>query len=119
VWKPRIAEVLRRYSPDRIRANFRLYRTRATEKHIQSPGAWLYRAIVDGYALPSPSEDASPPEDGSLPALKHKTMVSEEEMEAYVAEGVSEECFHRCLSGKQGPQFMYFDPESEGPTRRV
>jgi hypothetical protein len=46
------AQLLSRHSPERIRANFDLYRQRAAE--IRRPGAWLYVAIRDGYALPRP-----------------------------------------------------------------
>jgi hypothetical protein len=46
------AQLLSRHSPERIRANFDLYRQRAAE--IRRPGAWLFVAIRDGYALPRP-----------------------------------------------------------------
>jgi hypothetical protein len=55
VWTGRIAEVLNRFSTDRIRSNFDLYRCRAAEQTIRNPGAWLYQAITEGYALPHSS----------------------------------------------------------------
>ena len=126
IWAGRIAEVLSRFSTGRIRANFYLYRRRSAEQAIRKPGAWLYKAITDGYALldsnadkPKGSEPAAP---GSLPPLEHKDTVSEAKKDAYVTQGTSEEQFHRCPSGRGGldeRQFMYFDPEIGGPTRRV
>jgi len=55
VWAGRIAELLSRFSTERIRANFQLYRRRAAEQTIRKPGAWLWKAITDGYALPNSS----------------------------------------------------------------
>ncbi|MCS4185033.1 replication protein [Salinibacter ruber] len=122
VWAGRIAELVSRFSLGRIRANFQLYRRRAAEQTIRRPGAWLHEAIVEGYALESSGEDGpgEAPKDG-LPALKHKETVSEAKKEACVAQGISEERFHRCLSGRSEPrerQFMYFDPEVGEPSRR-
>lgn len=126
VWAGRIAEVLSRFSAERIRANFQLYRRRAAEETIRKPGAWLYTAITNGYVLPNaspnePGSDASP-SPGTLPPLEHKETVSETKKGTYVAQGTSEERFHRCLSGRGGPdqrRFMYFAPERGGPERRV
>jgi hypothetical protein len=126
IWAGRIAEVLSRFSVQRIRANFQLYRRRSAEQTIRKPGAWLYKAITDGYALPDSS--LSEPEDngsivpGSLPPLQHKETVSETEKDQYVAQGISEKQFHRCLSDQSSPdepRFMYFDPDVGGPDRRV
>ncbi|WP_103017700.1 hypothetical protein [Salinibacter ruber] len=139
VWAGRVAELLSRFSCDRIRANFQLYRRRAAEQTIRKPGAWLYKAITDGYVLPSSESETgdpsstgkapaggasagSPSSCGTLSSLEHKETVSEAEKDEYIAQGVSEERFHRCLSGRgggRGPQYMYFDPEAGGPTRRV
>jgi hypothetical protein len=123
VWAGRIAELLSRFSTKRIRANFQLYRRRASEQTIRKPGAWLCQAITQGYALTSSNAEAqdSPPETSSLPPLEHKETVSEEKKDVYVAQGVGEDRFHRCLSengAASQPQFMYFDPEAGGPTRR-
>ena len=130
IWAGRIAEVLSRFSTERIRANVQLYRRRAAEQTIRKPGAWLYKAITDGYALPGSS--TGKPEDkpessettapGALPPLQHEETVSEAKKDAYVAQGTDEERFHRCPSGRSGPEerrFMYFDPAVGGPERRV
>jgi hypothetical protein len=126
IWAGRIAEVLSRFSRRRIQANFELYRRRSAEQTIRKPGAWLYRAIADGYALPDSdtgelegSETAVP---GSLPPLEHKETVSEAKKDAYVAQGTGEERFHRCPSGRDNSgerRYMYFDPEVGGPKRRT
>ncbi|MCS3856463.1 hypothetical protein GGP78_003166 [Salinibacter ruber] len=123
VWAGRIAEILSRFSRRRIQANFDLYRERAAEQTIRNPGAWLHEAIVEGYAL-EPSGEERPgeaPKEGP-PGLKHKETVSEAKKDAYVAQGVGEDRFHRCLSGSGAgdePQFMYFNPEVGGPTSRT
>jgi hypothetical protein len=124
VWAGRIAEILSRFSRSRIRANFQLYRRRAAEQMIRKPGAWLCEAITKGYAVPRLDSEAagSVPEGGALPPLEHKETVSEAEKDEYVAQGIPEKQFHRCLSGtsgKDGPRHMYFDPEAGGPTRRA
>jgi hypothetical protein len=124
VWAGRITEILSRFSCNRIRANFQLYRRRATEQKIRKPGAWLSQAIVDGYALPSsdPDTPGSASTNGSLPPLEHKETLSEAKKDAYVAQGIDESCFHRCLSGERSvsdPQFMYFDPNAGNPTPRT
>ena len=126
IWAGRIAEVLTRFSAERIRVNFQLYRQRSAEQTIRKPGAWLYAAITDGYALPGSSPDESggsvSAAPGSLPPLEHKETLSEAKKDAYVAQGIDEERFHRCPSGRSGPEerrFMYFDPAVGGPERRV
>jgi hypothetical protein len=128
VWEDRISEVIEKFTLARIRANFQLYRKRSAEQEIQTPGAWLYRAIVEGYTLPNPGperttqSDSAPSETDSTPTLEHKQVVSKSEKEIYVSRGVPEEQFHRCLSGEnqsEEPQFMYFDPAEGGPNRRV
>jgi hypothetical protein len=123
VWAGRIAEFLSRFSTARIRANFELYRQRAARQTIHNSGAWLSQAIVEGYALPTDGSEESSlsSSTGSLPPLEHKQTISESEKESYVAQGVSEERFHRCLSGRKdatGPRFMYFAPDSGGPSAR-
>ncbi|MCS4048044.1 hypothetical protein GGQ04_003201 [Salinibacter ruber] len=122
VWAGRIAEILSRFSRRRIQANFDLYRERAAEQIIRKPGAWLYEAITEGYALePSGEEEPGEALKEGPPALKHKETVSEAKKDAYVAQGVGEDRFHRCLSrsgGGNGPRYMYFDPEVGEPTDR-
>jgi hypothetical protein len=122
IWAGRIAEILSRFSPRRIRANFELYRQRAMEQTIRKPGAWLYKAITEGYALPGAKSGAEGNGSAGQCALNHKETVSEAEKEACVAEGIPEERFHRCLSPgspASEPQFMYFAPEEGGPQRRM
>jgi hypothetical protein len=53
VWPEAATKLLRRFSEERIRANFALFRERAPS--VKRPGAWLRKAITEGYALPSPS----------------------------------------------------------------
>lgn len=126
IWAGRIAEVLSRFSTQRIQANFQLYRRRSAEQTIRKPGAWLYKAIAEGYALPDskldePERRASTA-TGTLPPLEHKDTLSEAKKDAYVVQGIGEEHFHRCPSGRGGPnklRFMYFDPDVGGPTPRV
>jgi hypothetical protein len=128
VWPGRIAELLSRFIRARIDANFELYRRRAAEQTIRKPGAWLCEAITEGYALPSPDSETTgrgPTNKEStkspLASLEHKETVSEEKKDAYVAQGVGEDRFHRCPSGQAGPEerrFMYFDPDVGGPARR-
>lgn len=133
IWAGRIAEILSRFSPERIQANFELYRRRARKQTIRKPGAWLYRAVTDGYVLPTrsstpqssdpPDSPSAPPSTTSaLPPPDHKQTVSEAEKDAYVRRGVDEQQFHRCLTGGDGPnnpRFMYFDPNVGGPTPRT
>jgi hypothetical protein len=122
VWAGRIAEILSRFSCARIRANFQLYRQRAPEQTIRKPGAWLYTAITEGYALPNAESDAEGSGSAERAAPNHKEVVSEAKKDAYVAQGISEKQFHRCLSPDRSspePQFMYFAPEEGGPERRV
>jgi hypothetical protein len=124
VWPGRIIEVLTRYSASRIRANFQLFRQRNNNRgDIHSPGAWLYKAITQGYALPSSSQAPNEPDGSSnrssLPSLSHKHIVSEAEKDACVASGIAEECFHQCPPDQEGPRYMYFDPEIGGPRKRV
>ncbi len=118
VWARRIAEVLSRYSKERIRANFQLYRRRAAENTIHSGGAWLYQAITEGYALPTQTTPTEASTSNSSGVPEHKEIVSEEQKEAYISRGISEKRFHRCLSSKKGAQFMYLD-HGEEPTRQV
>ncbi|MFB6273503.1 MAG: hypothetical protein ABEL51_11475, partial [Salinibacter sp.] len=122
VWVGRIAEILSRFSRRRIRANFELYRERSTEQTIRKPGAWLYRAITEGYALPGDQSAPSGSNSAEPPAPSHKEIVSEAKKDAYVARGLPEERFHRCLSpdgATSKPTFMYFAPEEGGPERQV
>ena len=127
VWPERIAEVVSRYSTGRIEANFQLFRRRMQEEEIRNPAAWLYRAITQGYAgytaadaapgAPDPPQTDSGDEE-ALPPLSDRTRVSEAVKAAYVRRGVPESAFHLCKPGSAKPH-MYFDPEGEGPTRRV
>ncbi|MFB6280376.1 MAG: hypothetical protein ABEK75_12790 [Salinibacter sp.] len=126
VWAGRIAEILSRFSTDRIRANFQLYRRRAAEQTIRKPGAWLYAAITDGYALPDADSEGTPDgksaSHGSLPPLEHKETLSEVKKDAYVAQGIGKNRFHRCPPSRDRPdepRFMYFDPEVGGPAPRT
>jgi hypothetical protein len=122
VWAGRIAEILTRFSCSRIRANFELYRERAAHQTIRRPGAWLYEAIMEGYTLPSAKSDVEENSLAKPSALDHKEVVSESKKDAYVAGGIDEERFHRCLSpggASSGPQFMYFSPEEGEPEQRV
>lgn len=114
VWAGRVAEVLSRFSTERIRANFQLYRKRAAENTIHCGGAWLYRAITEGYTLPN-SDTPAEASKGSTP--EHKQVVSEEEKEAYINQGIPKERFQRCLSEHNGPTFMYFKPGVNKPPR--
>lgn len=108
VWAGRIAEVLSRFSAERIRANFQLYRKRAAENTIRCGGAWLYQAITEGYILPNSDTPAGASSTGSTP--EHKQIVSPEEKEAYINQGIPKERFHRCLSEQGGTWFMYLEP---------
>jgi hypothetical protein len=127
VWPERIAEVLKRFCPERIEANFQLFRQRAAEQTLHSPGAWLYRAITQGFAgytAGSTASDASgsphdvPHSDDERLRLEDRTRVSEAVKAAYVHRGTPESAFHLCKPGSAKP-YMYFDPDGEGPTRRV
>jgi hypothetical protein len=108
VWAGRTAEVLSRFSTERIRANFQLYRKRAAESTIRCHGAWLYQAITEGYTLPNSDTSAGASSTGSTP--EHKQVVSPEEKEAYINQGIPKERFHRCLSEQEGARFMYLEP---------
>lgn len=126
VWTGRIAEILSHFSPERIRANFQLYRRRTAEQTIRKPGAWLSQAIAEGYALPNADSGEntgrSPEKQGSLPPLEHKQTLSEAKKDAYVAQGVGKDRFHRCPPSRDRPdepRFMYFDPEVGGPATRT
>jgi len=56
--RPRcVPGLLTRFSAGRIEANLQLYRRRAPA--VEKPGAWLYAAITQGFALPSPKKTAS------------------------------------------------------------
>jgi hypothetical protein len=124
VWPRRIPALLRRFSAGRIEANFHLYRQRATEETIHRPGAWLNRAITQGFAPYTTGADTDTPSDQlvandkPLPPLTDKTRVSEAVKSAYVDRGTPESAFHLCKPGSAKP-YMYFDPEGDGPTRRV
>ena len=127
VWPDRAKECLSRYSEQRIEANFELYRQRAPE--IDDDGAWLCAAITDGYADLESSpprahagdDDSTSERAGPLPPLDHKETLSEAKKDAYVAQGIDEDRFHRCPPSQHRPdetRFMYFDPEIGEPTRR-
>jgi hypothetical protein len=127
LWPERIAEVLKRFCPGRIEANFQLFRQRAAEQTLHSPGAWLYRAITQGFAgytageAPSGASGGSVPpsgEEGALPPLSDRSRVSEAVKSAYVQRGTPESAFHLCKPGSAKP-YMYFDPDGDGPRRRV
>jgi hypothetical protein len=103
VWPRRIPALLRRFSAGRIEENFQLYRQRAAEETIHRPGAWLDRAITQGftgYTAGEPPPDASdgslPPsgDEGALPPLSDRTRVSKTVKSAYVQRGTPESAFH-------------------------
>ena len=111
----RIRQILQRYAPERIEANFELYRQRASETSIKNPGAYLAQAITEGWALPAQGSGA---ESGtsSLPTLEAKDTVSAAERDAYIEAGVSPEPFYSRGEGPNGEeQFMYLP---NGPKRR-
>jgi hypothetical protein len=116
VWAGKIAEVLSRFSAERIRTNFQLYRRRTAEQEIRCHGAWLYQAITEGYALPNSD---TPETSANNSAPDHKETVSEEEKKIYTNRGVPKERFHRCPSNGSEVRFMYFDPNVGEPKRRV
>jgi hypothetical protein len=122
VWAGRIADLLSRFSRGRIEANFQLYRQRAQEQTIRKPGAWLYKAIAEGYALPGAESNGEGSSSAERAVPNHKEILSEARKDTYVAQGIAKERFRRCLSPDRSspePQFMYFAPEEEGPERRV
>ena len=138
VWRGPALELLRRFSAERIAAN--LKRARRKRHQIADLGAWLYTAISEGYALPSPGSEASEqaPEGNSkstqdnadssdseqenssqLPPLSHKQKVSTTQLKAYVREGTaSPDDFHRFADpgDPEVKQHIYFDPAIGGPT---
>jgi hypothetical protein len=127
VWPGRIAEVVERFSVGRIEANFQLFRQRMQEQEIRKPAAWLYQAITQGFAgytaahASSDAHDrpgATSDEEGALPPLSDRSRVSEAVKSAYVQRGTPESAFHLCKPGSANP-YMYFDPEGEGPSRRI
>ena len=111
----RTRQILRRYAPERIEANFELYRERASNIPIKNPGGYLAQAITEGWALPRKgSSDESGP--ASLPPLDAKDTVSTAERDAYIEAGVPAEQFYARGEGPSGEeQFMYLP---EGPIRR-
>lgn len=141
VWPRRVRECLRRYSADRIEANFELYRERAPE--IENDGAWLCAAITDGYAISRNQQKASVDREkgnrqgseekgegssgqtpGSTPTLpSHKEKISARRKEILLqrhpkTEG---EHFHRFRHAENPDekQFLYFDPAIGGPDNRT
>ena len=138
VWRGPTLELLRRYSAERIAAN--LKRARRKRLQIADLGAWLYTAISEGYALPSPGSKASDRNSGdyteespdeshssgseqksrkSLPPLSHKQKVSTTQLKAYVRQGIaSADDFHRFADPGEPEveQHIYFDPAIGGPT---
>lgn len=93
--RPRcIPRLLTRFSAKRIEANIQLYRHRAPS--VDRPGAWLYTAITEGYALPSPSqsessgrESRSEAQDSLLP--ESGTKVSETRKRDLIRQGLAQE----------------------------
>ena len=132
VWPERATECLRRYSPARIEANFELFRERAPE--IDDHGAWLCAAITDGYAsctIRSESDQADessslqPSEaaatgPGSPPNHKQKVTAEEKRTLVRTCAELEPEHFHRYRHSESPTekQFLYFDPEIGGPTKR-
>ena len=141
VWPRRVRECLRRYSADRIEANFELYRERAPE--IEDDGAWLCAAITDGYAIgrhrqetsgnrengaPEGSEEggggSSSQTHGSVPTLpSHKEKISARRKQMLIRRhpGAKGDHFHRFRHAESPDkkQFLYFDPSIGGPNSRT
>ena len=111
----RTRQILRRYAPERIEANFELYRQRASKTSIKNPGGYLAQAITEGWALPTQGSGA---ESGtsSLPPLEAKDTVSAAERDAYIETGVPAGAFYSRGEGPSGEeQFMYLP---NGPRHR-
>jgi hypothetical protein len=114
VWRRRAVALARRFSPDRIEANFEYFREYPSP--VESPGAFLNRAITQGYVLPSSSATgttdngrqalAKEAQSGSCPAPGSK--VKESRREALIESGkATEQDFTRCLSPNDHCR-MYF-----------
>lgn len=85
---------------------------------IGKPGAWLYEAITEGYALREESSasggEAGFNPGGSLPPLEHTGTVPKAKKDTYVAEGYDELRFYRCPPARselERRRFVYFAPE--------
>lgn len=79
---------------------------------MNRPGAWLYRAITDGYALPEAPGDASA-NDRSSPDLSHGDKLTAEERRERVLQGADPECFqrYRFASPDDPREFLYLAPD--------
>jgi hypothetical protein len=144
VWPKAATKLLRRFSEERIRANFALFRQRAPS--IKRPGAWLRKAITEGYALPSPSGRAgqsgfsgreSPPdspasrvddESGARSAGGHSlpepgTKVSETRRRSLIRKGLATETDFDKFADYDDPErlqhfFQLEDPSSPAASPR-
>jgi hypothetical protein len=102
-----IPRLLTRFSAERIEANLKLYHQRAPS--VERPGAWLYSAITQGYALPSSCQRDSPHgsksserTEGFLP--EPGTKVSKNRKQALIRKGLAtEEDFDKFAD--------YYDPD--------
>ena len=119
VWRRRAVALARRFSSDRIEANFEYFREYPSP--VESPGAFLNRAITQGYVLPSSSATGTPDngrraltkeaQSGSCPAPGSK--VKESRREALIESGkATKDDFTRCLSPNDHCR-MYFYRLSE------
>ena len=119
VWRRRAVALARRFSSDRIEANFEYFREYPSP--VESPGAFLNRAITQGYVLPSSSATGTPDNGrralakeaqlGSCPAPGSK--VKESRREALIESGkATKDDFTRCLSPNDHCR-MYFYRLSE------
>jgi hypothetical protein len=136
VWPRRVKECLKRYSASRIEANFQLWRQRKNDPEapsIANDGAFLCKAITDGYACvrresgqelpenePDSNSENGPGQQGSsaLPKPTHKQKVSPQEKTRLIEahSGVDPEHFHRYRHGEapSEKQFLYLDPRQGG-----
>jgi hypothetical protein len=97
-------DLVQRYSEERVRSSFEYFRT---QSGIQSPGAWLYSAIVGGWTHEPENPTYTP---------SHKEIVGEDVRDACVREGMDPSRFHQCPPDESGKRYMYF--AEGGPTKR-
>ena len=120
VWRRRAVALARRFSPGRIEANFEYFREYPSS--VESPGAFLNKAITQGYVLPSSPADGTPDTGRRAPAVEAQpgscpapgSKVKERRREALIESGrATEEDFTRCLSPNDHCR-MYFYRLSQG-----